>query len=143
MGPAIGGDWVAIPSQIFRDSCESCRKTKGLQRGERRGIKGTSRHVVSDTCSHFVSWSLADWEPSFCLYSDMVVTWYPSLAIYALTELGCGQPNKPRWDCMDMRQGDHVPALEGLFILHVKLQVYQFTSSFHFLPNPTQTSGSQ
>lgn len=72
VGPAIGGDWVAIPSQIFRDSCESCRKTKGLQRGERRGKKGTSRHVVSDTCSHFVSWSLADWEPSFCLYSDMV-----------------------------------------------------------------------
>lgn len=72
VGPAIGGDWVAIPSQIFRDSCESCRKTKGLHRGERRGIKGASRRVVSDTCSHFVSWSLADWEPSFCLYSDMV-----------------------------------------------------------------------
>lgn len=72
-----------------------------------------------------------------------IATWYPSLAIYALTELGCGQPNKPRWDCRDMRQGDHVPALEGLFILHVKLQVYRFTSSFHFLPNPTQTSGSQ
>lgn len=66
--------WLGIYpfSDIQRLFCEPCRKTKGLQRGERQGTKGTGLHVVSDTCSHFVSWSVAEWEPKFCLYNDMV-----------------------------------------------------------------------
>lgn len=104
--------WLGIYpfSDIQRLFCEQCRKTKGLQRGGHGETKGTGLHVVSDTCCHFVSWSVADWEPKFGLSSDMV------LKSYTLTEVGCGQPNKPRWDCRDVRQEEQVPALEGLFI---------------------------
>lgn len=118
MGPVTGGDWASIPSQIFRDSFVSNigrrKGSKGENIGEQKGQAYMLFLIpVSIWCQG--RWQIGNQSLVF------IATWYPSLAIYALTEVRCGQPNKPRWDCRDMRQGKHVPALEGLFILHVKL----------------------